>query len=387
MTTSLARNGLFITVAPPVFAFFLAKLTVTIGASFSDVRLTELETYSRYDSAHYLSIATQGYSLYSCAQVPGYNPKDWCGNAGWMPLFPGLLWFLSFVSSWSPLLWGITLTNLGFLGLLICIWLTLGGYTLRGSVETSLSKRLLALIAVACCPGNIYFHAVFPISLFALLLAGFLLQLARNRWLIAGSLGAAAACAYSTGFLLCPICGIWGLLSKSFLKKSERLRWIAGSSLALCGFLMTMVIFQLTVGRWDAFFKVQAKYGHGVHNPLYTLAHAVFPLFNSFNWKAFFPAAQTLLVAILMTLAVFMLMIRRAALETIDKIAILSGLLFWIFPLIMGGGVSLYRSEALLFPVFFIVRHFPLSVTLPLVICLVFNSIGMAWLFFRGVLV
>lgn len=51
-----------------------------------------------------------------------------------------------------------------------------------------------------------------------------------------------------------------------------------GRSLTLAGFVAVLALHHVTVGAWDAFFKVQAKYGHAVHNPAGTLGQLVAPV-------------------------------------------------------------------------------------------------------------
>lgn len=68
---------------------------------------------------------------------------------------------------------------------------------------------------------------------------------------------------------------------------------IAGT-LVLRGFGAVLLIHQLSLGHWDAFFMIQARYGHGLHNPLWTLGDTIMPIFEDPRTRAdTFPALQT----------------------------------------------------------------------------------------------
>src|SRR4051812_20052786 len=61
------------------------------AARFSGAPFFAYDTWIKWDSGHYLSIANDGYRFISCGELPGYDPKQWCGNAGWFPGYPLLL--------------------------------------------------------------------------------------------------------------------------------------------------------------------------------------------------------------------------------------------------------------------------------------------------------
>jgi len=60
---------------------------------------------------------------------------------------------------------------------------------------------------------------------------------------------------------------------------------------------------------------------------------------------------------------------------------------FWMAPLIAGGNVSLYRSEALLLPAVILLPTLPRWLQFVLLVAAVLLSVPMAALFFRGILV
>src|ERR1043165_2772170 len=95
------------------FHQFILALSVFV---FTQVVLTSVlfflgESYfnptnwSRWDSGHYLYIATNGYEYFPCAGKFGYpsNATEMCGNTGWFPGYPFLIKLL------NPLLKNTTL--------------------------------------------------------------------------------------------------------------------------------------------------------------------------------------------------------------------------------------------------------------------------------------
>jgi len=71
--------------------FIVSAILVIISGYAAGVAPFLPSSYSRWDSDHYLSIASSGYELFSCARLPGYDPAAWCGNSGWLPGYPALI--------------------------------------------------------------------------------------------------------------------------------------------------------------------------------------------------------------------------------------------------------------------------------------------------------
>src|SRR5207253_2364290 len=163
---------------PPLIALLAARAVSAAAALWAGVNPLHGDAWVRWDSNLYLSIAQRGYFLEHCGPGSHYEPWQWCGNAGWFPLY-----------AWMLRLFPGALLSLVFeAALLILIWRTL----LR---EQGFSALLLA----ALFPGCIYQQAVFPASLFLLCAVLFL---ATERAFVPGAL---AGMAYPTGFLLVPV--------------------------------------------------------------------------------------------------------------------------------------------------------------------------------------
>lgn len=327
---------------PPLLALLAARAVSAAAALFAGVNPLGAEAWVRWDSNLYLSIAQRGYFLEHCGPGSHYQAFQWCGNAGWFPLYA---WLLRSVNG--------ALLSLTFEALLL--WLVW-----RFLLE---ERGLPALLLAAFFPGSIYQQAVFPISLFLVCAVAFLVLCERQRWLPAAGVGALAAMSYPTGFLLAPL----ALLRRNL--------WPA-LGVAL-GFLAVLAVMRVQTGHWNAYFLAQAKYGFHFA-PLDTLFSRLKPLVNArYRTEASFAAgAQTLLVLAMMALGCLRFRARR--LVAAYCVA------YWVFPLCVGGHLSLYRSEALLVP---LVALLPERARLPLLAAAVPVSFAISVAFFLGTLV
>jgi hypothetical protein len=285
-----------------------------------------------------------------------------------MPAYPAVLGLLARVGM-SPLSAGV-LISAGFeIGALMLAWRLAG------------ERSFLALLACALVPGQVYHHAIFPISMcvFFLLLA--LSLLLRARWIEAGASGAIAALTYSTGFLVAPIAAAYAAAVSGTAAARLRRALVAGGIAAL-GLVAVFALHQATVGAWDAFLRVQAKYQHGLHSPVATWIDAVSPLWT--GHAALAPAVQAVVVAA----GLAALVVWRIALGFRARDALLLGtaLVYWFFPLV-AGGVSLYRADSLLVPALVVLGEAPAAVNAAVCAGLAALAFFMARLFFVGVLV
>ncbi|MFY7946045.1 MAG: hypothetical protein ACOVQJ_03525, partial [Bacteroidia bacterium] len=220
------------------------------------------DCWVRWDSALYMQIAEQGHTLFYCGPEQGYpeGAKDWCGNSGWAVLYPFLMFLVSKISGWSLAVSGIALSKLFFLGYLIVV--------ARLLEIKDLNPRNWILIGIAAfCPGSIYFHAVFPISLVAFCISLLILFLKQEKYVAAGITGFFAVLAYSTGFFLLLVLALFGLVlwRQKHPKLMRYLIYTCGlSGLALIGLFSYDY---WATGHWDALFKIQGKYGHGIQSP------------------------------------------------------------------------------------------------------------------------
>jgi hypothetical protein len=143
----------------------------------------------RWDSVHYLNIATLGY---------GNDLND----TVWPPLYPGLIWMLSRVIP-NPLTAALILSNLA-------CWMAF--YLLYRLVDrdwgANIARKTVFLVCIF--PTAFFLLAGYTESLFLALAVGAMWMARERRWLWAGLLAALAALARTQGFiLLVPLAWEW----------------------------------------------------------------------------------------------------------------------------------------------------------------------------------
>ncbi|MGZ3479706.1 MAG: hypothetical protein ACXU81_05105 [Myxococcaceae bacterium] len=360
-------------VLPPLGAFIAVRILFSEAAAAVGFDASRAASWFRWDSGHYLAIATTGYEYFSCARIGG-RPGDVCGNAAWFPLYPWMLKPLIAFGA-APATAGAWVAGLGALGMLVALW---NGFLGRHGV-----RGWLVLGMAAVFPGAVYQHAIFPTSLalLCLVLAGFFIV--RERWALAGAFGAGVALSYVTGVLVAAPNAVAAFLRTRGLRPA-----VVAGGLAVCGLLLVLVIHQVLLGHWDAFYWVHRKGFQGMARPVDAFFGVVGPTFDSgSDPRARTVGAQTLTVAALVLLGIGTAVATRRRPSPIRCWAAVSAVVFWVFPLVVGSGVSLYRSEALVLPVLLLLIELPAWVLGPLLIWLVVLAEAMGRLFFTGYLV
>jgi len=343
--------------APPLVVFGASWLQLFLNA-LAHHRPFTADLFIHYDAFLYQSIAQKGYSFYPCAGYHMQNDfkgQSFCGNAGWLPLYPWLLKLVHLVvPSWAAC--SVLVSAVAFLGCLLLLW--------NRFLKTDAGFSPLLLIAFAgFFPGQIWYASGYPISTFLFFVLLAFVFLSRERILLAGLAAGLAAITYSTGFFLIFVFGLWLLIVQRGKPWLLQLRsQLALPGLVTVGSASVLALHQVQLHAWNAFFKVQAKYGHGVHNPIQTWLQKTEPL-----WKLTFKLdygrfpAQTVFVALLMIgFCVVLFLQRRRGLSPIELLALIYALTFWILPLIIGKGVTSYRAESLLLPSTLLMRRFGL---------------------------
>jgi len=353
-------------------AFVVARGAFMVAARIGGFDPLSADAWSRWDSQHYVDIATSGYELFDCATIH-FPRAGWCGNAGWFPAYPLLIGVLTKLGA-SATFAGALLAALFAIAWLVLLW--------NAFLDARLTREnVLTLLLAAFWPGAIYQHAVFPISMVTLTTLATMALALRGRAASAGIAGAIGAFSYSTAFLIAPVAAAATLLDT---REPMRARLIRAAKIAgpiVLGFVAVLATHQVTVGAWDAFFKVQAKYGHGLHSPLSTLGHAI-------SAGGTVPAVQAIFVAALVLLVLVLPRRERGAPREpwIAWVRILVAT-YWIFPLVMGNEVSLYRADTLLVSAVLLTRRLPFLVQVALVVIAIPLACAMASLFFEGAIV
>jgi hypothetical protein len=356
---------------PPVLVFCAARLLLVEAASAAGFDGWSALSWRRFDSVHYLVIATNGYEYFSCARLGG-PATDACGNAAWFPLYPWLLRpFLAL--GVAPETAGAWVAGLASLGMLVVLW----NAFLRG-----LGRRgLLVLGMAAVFPGAVYQHAIFPISLALLGMVLAAVAIREERWALAGLAGTGVALSYVTGILVAIPGGLTALLRTRALRPA-----LLAGGLAACGLGVVLVLHQLLLGHWDAFYWVHRKGFPAMARPVDTFLAVIAPAFEPVNHRHRMLAAQAITVATLVLLGLGAAWAGRRRADPVRTWAAVAALVFWAFPLCVGRGVSLYRSDALVLPILLLVVDLPPWMLGGLLIWLVILAEQMARMFFTGYL-
>jgi hypothetical protein len=372
-----ARTGLAVAlvqaVVVPALVFIAIRLLFAAAAASVGFDAWRASSWRRWDSGHYLDIARKGYEYFSCARVGG-RPQDVCGNAAWFPLYPWLLRPLLALGI-APEAAGAVVSGAGALAFLVAFW---NAFLIRRGV-----KGLLVLGLAAVFPGAVYQHAVFPtsVALLCLVLAGH--AVSQGAWARAGLFGGLLSLSYVTGILIAPVQALVALVRT----RAFRPALLAGG-LAALGLVAVMALHQLTLGHWDAFYWVHRKGFPAMARPLQAFWDIIWPATDpSSDPRARVVAAQALTVAGLLALSLATAFATRRRSDPVRLWAVLTTLAFWSAPLIIGRGVSLYRSDALVLPVLLLLIELPALLLAPILVWLSVLAYGMAQLFFTGYLV
>lgn len=367
-------------VAPPLLAFAIVRVMLSLIAKDAGFPPLRGDTWGRWDTAHYSSIAERGYEFFSCSKMglPGYDPKTWCGNAAWLPGYPLLMrWFaktgLSIVDA------GALVSAVLCLATLVLIW----NLFLKSRFTL---KNLLVLGLAAFFPGHVYDHAVFPISLLTVCALLSLHCYIERRFVAAGLFGAAAAFSYSSGLFLGAVLGVHWLFADRSSSLRERARALLAPAGVAFGFI-AMLLYQFSeVHKWKAYFLVQVKYEYAFRMP-FVAWHAAWDKAVG-EWPTIGgPSQQTLLVAVLCISVLVVVLGHVRELERADAVLIWFMLFYWLVPLMMGGQLSIYRAEATILPAIALFRRLPTWLLIPGLACAIMLSRVMARLFFLNHLV
>ncbi len=259
---------------------------------------------------------------------------------------------------------------------------------LFGKVSNTLNfnfKNAVFMLIPAFWFGFIYFNNAFPNStiLFFILLA-FYSYMSDKKGLLYFSC-VMASLAYPTGFLVSVVVSATMFLySKEVLKK--RLHAVIPSIFGFIGLALFFLYLHYEVGDWEAFLKIQNKYNHGLHNPLVNIRDK----FRGFSFdfsqggnSIILQSATILMLYILSSIYFFRKQLYKS------QVYLLSFAFFTIylaFPWIVGGDLSIYRSEALLLPAAILYKEVSPRINIILVSVLLFFGAVMGHLFFIDVL-
>ena len=372
-----------ISLALPLILWAIAIGGLLVVATANGLHPLRASTWARWDSNLYLSVAKRGYDLFPCAPklIGGHLATHrWCGNAGWFPAYSWLAGGLSRLGlPLEPA--AVAVSWLFALGTLVLLWVTFLGRRLG-------VPAIGCLVFAAFVPGQVYDYAVFPMSMLAFFTVLHLWLLHGRRWMAAGLAGAVAAMTYPIGVMLALVAALWIVFVLRDAGWLERLRRTAlTSGVTAAGFGVVLIDMKLETGSWDAYFKVQDKYGHGLHDPLTIFWRWVQPaLHGSLLRLSSVPALQTMFLGALMFCLVVFVALQWRELNARDGLLLLWAAFFFLFPLTQAG-LSLIRSQAALLALGLLVARLPRALMFLVLVAVVCLSVPIAKLYFTGALV
>ena len=358
---------------PPLAAWSAALLGLWLVALAHGHHPWHAATWAHWDSAHYESIARHGYELHRCTIA---GASSWCGNDAWFPGYPLLVAALHLLG--VPILAaGVAVAWACALGALLVLWHAF----LRG---LPLLAAVGGLAYAAWAPGQVYDYAVYPLSLLVLATLAYVHFLRRRRWLAAGLAGACAAAAYPVGVALAAAAGIWILVTL----RRGRVRALA----AACGplplvFLGVLAAQRIQTGRWTAYFDVERRYGHGLHDPFGAISNALILWHRTQSLEPEnVKGLQTLVVTAILLAVIAHAATRIGRLTALDMLLLVWAVVVWAVPLTQGN-ISVQRSQAALAPLAILVARLPRPVLVVAVAAVVALSEPVARLYFDNLLI
>src|SRR5688572_20104910 len=362
-------------VLPPLVAACLMFAAYAVAVRASGSTFFAIDTWCKWDGGHYFDIAHTGYKLIDCAGIPGFHPGQWCGNSAWFPGFPYLVRGLHLLTGVDTKLVALIVRQIFAVLSLPLVW------------NVFLSRRNLPLLLLcAFAPGTYYFLVIFPMSMTMCFMLVTLWAWRQQDYLLALLASTVAGFTYPSGIWLAGVLAS-GLLFNYWRGRRPPLHaWlvVAGSVL---GFGLVLLEHHLTLGVWNAFFLTEEKYKLGINNPVAVLGERLTSIWGwEPGWRA---GVQSLVAAVLVltgTAATARAVWRRTE-QAGDVAHAVHGLTYWALPLVIGGGLSLFRSESLLVPALVGLQRIPRFAVVVLLLAAIAIWIIMATEFARGSLI
>jgi hypothetical protein len=345
---------------PPAVAFALSTLLLFAAAWQAGADPLSSVVWDRWDSSLYMYLANHGDTFARCPAP--YLPGLWCGSAGWFPGYSLLLAPL-FSLGLPQILTAVVVSWAFDFGLLVMLW--------RGYLhEFESPVRYVALLFAAVAPAGIYLRAVFPMSMAAFFVVAALLQMRRRHPLWAAAMVGVAGFCYLTAAALALIVVPWTYLATRGRSAGERIALTSVAAMLACsGVIASLLLAQVQTGHWNAYFLIQAHYGHVLTFPAATFVDL---LRQTFGGPAYAQAMgmssyaqvtegiEALLAAAIAlgsTVGVGMLTLRRRA-TLWDGAVLGTVLLFWLIPLTQAN-LSYWRGDSLMVPAALLLPRMP----------------------------
>jgi hypothetical protein len=381
-TSALALLG------PPFGALVAGWTLIASRAPKGWTSVFDPATFNHWDADQYLSIAEHGYHASPQCHITPAFPL--CGNVTWFPGYPGLIRVLASTHIGYPAA-ALAIAWICWYLTLLMVWILSADKAKPGGTP----RRIACLALAAVFPGQVYFAALFPISLvtFAVLLCIWLAtrtSLATRATVVRTSVaGVVAGLAYPLAFAAAPALLVGALVTRN---RHARTAMLAGAASVVAGFGLVLAYAQLRVGMWNAYFITeQHEYGVGAHNPLTLLLaryhQHLHPSSSWFRTVTEQGALATLLVAVAIVVTIPVLKRAGRAADLTDLALLGTAFLAWLIPYVGAGGLSIYRSEACLIVLVPLLRRLPVWVIAATACAAAVIAYNMAPLFFSNALI
>ncbi len=229
------------------------------------------------DTGWYLSIVEQGYQLYSAEHLAGEAVRM---NHAFFPGYPVVVKLVATLVG-HPLVAGVVVSNLCFLGALLLLW--------RITRDRLDAPSATAVVFIAAFfPGSYVFSAMYTESLFLVLMLGCVHYAMKDRWLMVGLLGALLTATRLVGLVVVLPLGLLYVERHGWTALRQARSWLRLSALALVplGLLLYMLFLHRLVGNPLSFIDVQVAWDRSFQSPLVPfLAPLSNPThYNLFQW-------------------------------------------------------------------------------------------------------
>ena len=240
----------------PVVAYLASRFAVLIATWLADMAVPEknfFELPKSWDGGWYYRLALNGYPH----EVPDATGVAVQSPLGFFPLFPMAARQLSILPGVGPLATMVLINLLGGLVATVVVWRLADSVWDRPTADR-------AAVLFAFFPGTFVFAMAYSEGLALALVAGCLLFLHKQQWLLAGILAALATATRPNAIALVPAAAIAAFLA---IRSNRRWSALVAPALAPLGFVAFHVFLRHHTGRWDAYLFTQAE-GWGQHASL-----------------------------------------------------------------------------------------------------------------------
>ena len=310
-----------------VAAWALGQTLVFLAAVTSGHAPFELSIYSQWDSGHYLAIAEHGPMISKCVDVANRTSEQWCGSAGWLPLYPLFISLFSKITS-------LSLASSAFIIASGCAAII--SILLSRFVEVTSGSDPLQTFAIACnaaiFPGMVWGYVSFPVSMTLMFFWIALLLNVNGKWLSGSLIIGLTAVTHSIGIV---VVGVWLIIS---LFQSDKQQWVLRLSLTLLPSGCLFAYQEVVLGHWNAHLLVQSAYGHQPGFLPFVVIRRFIYAMNQNSTPAVIVGLQQFWILIIIGLALIQLL-RRSRQVSLTQIApVIIGLTCLAFALSVNHG-------------------------------------------------